>query len=190
MHDRYQPASPPSTSETGGDDAPPEQQPPSLDEVTTLTITAARHAYYAAAAEVVIALQNGQFLGGEQLFTAVYTQIKRAWWDLVDGEITHKKLTCEHAVVRVRSWARHFLTKQTPAARPGTLFDHALAHAARMAARDFLATSSQLLIHRKAQPGNGVDASAPGTPCAHDTPVGSPVPPAMPWTPSPTASTP
>ncbi|MFI6816118.1 hypothetical protein ACIBG7_27190 [Nonomuraea sp. NPDC050328] len=190
MNDRQQPGHPPPTSGVVGDTSSLGQACSSIDELISLTITTARHTHYAAAAEAVIALQNGRFLGGEQLFTAVYAQTTRAWWDLVDGEITHKKLTCEHAVVRVRSWARHFLTKEAPAARPGTLFEHALAHAARMAARDFLATSSQLLIHRKVQSGGGTDAPAPGTPCARDTPDSSPATPPTPGVPSSTANTP
>ncbi|MFB4285883.1 hypothetical protein ACBJ59_62270 [Nonomuraea sp. MTCD27] len=153
---------------------------PSCDQLTTEKVTATRHACYTAAAKAIFALQNGQRLTGEQLFVTVHAQAARAWWDLVEEEITSKQLTSDHALRRVRSWARHYLTAEPPAARPGTLFDHALAHAARMATRDFLGDSGHLLaqhlIHQAAHPAG---TSATATPAEHDhpRPVG-PTPPA------------
>lgn len=192
MNDRYQPGPLPPTGETDGDTFASEVNNPSadqerrsIDELTAEKITTARHTYYAAAAEAVIALQNGQFLSGEQVFAATSTQTSRAWWDLVDAQITLRRLTCDHALRRVRSWARHYLTGEAPAARPGTLFDHALAHASRMAARDFLAASGQLLTqHLATEPGDEADAPAPGTPMGRH-PDGSAAPPQAPPTASP-----
>ncbi|MFC5828054.1 hypothetical protein [Nonomuraea insulae] len=148
----------------------------SCEQLTTEKITAARHAFYTAAAKAIFALQNGQRLCGEQVFTAAHAQASRAWWDLVDEEITGKKLTSDHAVRRVRSWARHYLTGEPPVARPGTLFDHALAHAARMAARDFLHDSGHLLTQHLIQQSAHPIAA---TPVDHDHPrPDSPAPPA------------
>ncbi|MFE0156517.1 hypothetical protein ACFWY5_55965 [Nonomuraea sp. NPDC059007] len=143
---------------------PVEEAGCSVDELTAEKITEARHAYYTAAAEAVAALQNGEFLTAEQVFTAAYAQTTRAWWDVVDGQITLKRLACDHALRRVRTMARHFLTNEAPARRPGTLFDHALAHAARMAARDFLTDSGELLTHHLAESGDATDQPTPNTP--------------------------
>ncbi|MFI9836347.1 hypothetical protein ACIHFD_04900 [Nonomuraea sp. NPDC051941] len=138
-----------------------------FEQRTDEKISAARRVFYAASAEAVFALQNGQRLSGEQSFAAAHAQASRAWWDLVDEEIAGKKLAPDHAVRRVRSWARHYLTGEPPAARPGTLFDHALAHAARIAARDFLNDSGHLLTqHLIDQAGNPVTAA----PVEHDRP--------------------
>ncbi|MEV0615684.1 hypothetical protein AB0I81_20380 [Nonomuraea sp. NPDC050404] len=138
-----------------------EQAWPSCDQLTTEKIIATRHACYTAAAKAIVALQNGQRLTGEQLFATAHAQASRAWWELVAEEITGKKLTSDHALRRVRSWARHYLTGEPPATRPGTLFDHALAHAARMAARDFLDDSGHLLtqhlIHQATNPATPAD---------------------------------
>ncbi|MEU8324134.1 hypothetical protein AB0C33_37730 [Nonomuraea sp. NPDC048881] len=175
MNDRYQPRPP------LPDDGPPTAAPSSgttnvwagqtqcsLDELTFEKIIAARHAHYAAAAEAVAALQNGRWLSGEQLFAAEYTRSSRGWWDLVDVQITVKRLACDHAVRRVRSWARHYLTNEAPAGRPGTLFEHALAHASRIAARDFLNASGQILTHHLAtESGDQADIPAPGAPVNH-----------------------
>lgn len=175
------PLLPPDGSYTTANHA--EQMLRSFDELTYEKITAARHAFYAAAAEAVFALRNGQRPSGGQLFAATHAQASRAWWELVSEEITDKKLTCDHAVRRVRSWARHYLTGEAPAARPGTLFDHALAHASRMAARDFLNVSGQLLIrHLAAEPGDRADVRAPGGPVDHDRPGNSATPPGAPPT--------
>ncbi|MEV6986752.1 hypothetical protein AB0M95_36600 [Sphaerisporangium sp. NPDC051017] len=144
-----------------------EQARHSFNQLTADKITAVRHAFYAASAEAIFALQNGQRLSGEQSFAAAHAQASRAWWDLVDEEITGKKLSADHALRRVRSWARHYLTGEPPAARPGTLFDHALAHAARIAARDFLNDSGHLLTqHLIDQAGNPSTAA----PVEHDHP--------------------
>ncbi|WP_431904024.1 hypothetical protein [Nonomuraea sp. bgisy101] len=190
MNDRYQPGPLPPTGETDGDtfasdvnNPSADQERRSIDELTAEKITTARHAYYAAAAEAVIALQNGRFLSGEQVFAAASTQTSRVWWDLVDAQITLRRLTCDHALRRVRSWARHFLTGEAPAARPGTLFDHALAHASRMAARDFLAASGQLLTqHLASEPGERADVPAPDAPVDHDHPGEPAVPASVPAT--------
>ncbi|MFI6295963.1 hypothetical protein ACIBEJ_30500 [Nonomuraea sp. NPDC050790] len=139
----------------------------SFDELTAQEITAARRACYTAAAEAVAVLQNGRRLVGEQVFAAAYAQTFRAWWDRVDQEITTNKLSSDHAVRRVRSWARHHLTGEPPAPQPGTLFDHGLAHASRLAARDFLHVSGRLLTHHLAGPGEVADLPAPGTPVDH-----------------------
>ncbi|NBF00618.1 hypothetical protein [Nonomuraea sp. K271] len=117
----------------------------SCDQLTAEKMTTVRHAFYTAAAKAIFALQNGQRLTGEQLFVTAHAQASRAWWDRVAEEITGKRLSSDHALRRVRSWARHYLTGEPPLTRPGTLFDHALAHAARMAARDFLHDSGHLL---------------------------------------------
>ncbi|MFI6392208.1 hypothetical protein, partial [Nonomuraea sp. NPDC050540] len=143
---------------------PVEEAGCSVDELTAEKITSARHAYYTAAAEAVAALQNGEFLSAEQVFAAAYAQTSRAWWDVVDGQITLRRLACDHALRRVRTMARHFLTNEAPARRPGTLFDHALAHAARMAARDFLNASGELLTHHLAESGEEADHPGPGLP--------------------------
>lgn len=148
-----------------------EQAWPSCDQLTTEKITASRHTCYAAAAKAIFALQNGQRFTGEQLFVTVHAQAARAWWDLVQEEITGKKLASDHTLRRVRSWARHYLTAEPPAARPGTLFDHALAHAARMAARDFLNDSGHLLTRHLIH-----QATNPATPTDHDHPNSSAVP--------------
>lgn len=179
MDDRYQPGSlrpdggSGGTTPAPGPSAGPADGARSFDALTAEKITAARHAYYAAAAQGVIALQNGRWFSSEQLFTAAHAQATRAWWDLVDQEITGKKLTSDHAVRRVRSWARHYLTGEPPAARPGTLFDHALAHASRIAARDFLTTSGQLLIQHLAESRDGADVPAPDMPVDNRHPASS-----------------
>ncbi|MEU6718658.1 hypothetical protein ABZ897_44950 [Nonomuraea sp. NPDC046802] len=161
------------------------QERRSVDQLTAEKITAVRHTFYTATAKAIFALQNGQRLSGEQSFAAAHAQASRAWWDLVDEEITGKNLTCDHAVRRVRSWARYYLTGEPPAARPGTLFDHALAHAARIAARDFLTDSGHLLTQHLAhesghESGSGADVPAPGAPVDDRHPSGSPPPPAPP----------
>ncbi|MGW2157528.1 hypothetical protein [Nonomuraea sp. NPDC001699] len=170
MNDLHQPG--PLPPEGGSDAAPASgitnvsgQTQRSLDELTSEKIAAARQAHYAAAAEAVAALQNGRWLSGEQLFAAEYMRSSRAWWDLVDVQITAHRLACDHAARRVRSWARHYLTSEAPAGRPGTLFEHALAHASRIAARDFLNGSGQLLTqHLAAEPGDQADIPATGKP--------------------------
>ncbi|GAA4102308.1 hypothetical protein [Nonomuraea soli] len=175
MKDRYQPGQPgplpaaePATNDTsaeGGEGC-------SLGELTAEEIVTARHRYYAAAAEATAALQNGDFLGGEQLFAATYAQTFRAWWDLVEGQVTVKRLAWDHALRRVRSWARHHLTGEAPATRPGTLFDHALAHASRMAARDFLAATGELLTrHLATEPGDAAGAGDDAEVLGPDTPA-------------------
>ncbi|SEH02409.1 hypothetical protein SAMN05444920_12667 [Nonomuraea solani] len=149
-----------------------------VDHLTAEKITAVRHAFYTAAAKAIFALQNGQRLSSEQLFVTVHAQAARAWWDRVDEEITGKRLTCDHALRRMRSWARHYLTGEPPAARPGTLFDHALAHAARIAARDFLTDSGHLLTQHLI---NQAATTTPATaaPVDHDHPgLVTPAPPA------------
>jgi hypothetical protein len=139
----------------------------SFDELTAEKITAARHAYYAVAAVAVRVLQNGQRLVGEQMFAAAYAQTFRIWWERVEVEATTKKISSDHAVRRVRSWARHYLTGEPPAPQPGTLFDHGLAHASRLAARDFLNTSGHLLTQHLAEHGSGPGDPGPGTPADH-----------------------
>ncbi|MGW0481380.1 MULTISPECIES: hypothetical protein [Nonomuraea] len=157
MNDRYQPGPPllddgPPTAAPASDitNSSTGQTRRSLDELISEKISAARHAHYAAAAEAVAALQNGRWLSGEQLFATEYTRSSRAWWDLVDVQITANRPACDHAVRWVRSWTRHYLTNEAPAGRPGTLFEHAVAHASRIAARDFLNASGQLLTHHLA----------------------------------------
>ncbi|WP_237111085.1 hypothetical protein, partial [Nonomuraea sp. MG754425] len=73
--------------------------------MTAEKIIAVRHTFYTATAKAIVALQNGQRLCGEQVFATAHAQASRVWWDLVDEEITSKKLTSDHAVRRVRSWA-------------------------------------------------------------------------------------
>ncbi|MBF8193337.1 hypothetical protein ITP53_48245 [Nonomuraea sp. K274] len=150
MNHRYPPGPPPGeprSTPPAWDSAtsPDETARLSCEQLTAEKITAVRHTFYTSAARAIFTLQNGQRLTGEQSFAAAHAQAARTWWDLVDEEITGKRLTCDHAMRRVRSWARHYLTGEPPAARPGTLFDHALAHAARIAARDFLTDSGHLL---------------------------------------------
>ncbi|MFI6396185.1 hypothetical protein [Nonomuraea sp. NPDC050540] len=150
---------------------PVEQVRCSFDELVAEKIASARHACYAAAAEAVCILQNGRRLVGEQVFAAAYAQTVRAWWDRVEVEITGKRLASDHALRRVRSWARHYLTGEPPAPQPGTLFDHGLAHASRLAARDFLTASGHLLTHHLAtDPGDEADLPAPGGPVNHPEP--------------------
>ncbi|MEU6784632.1 hypothetical protein ABZ912_36010 [Nonomuraea angiospora] len=86
----------------------------SCDELTAEKMTAVRHAFYTAAAKAIFALQNGQRFTGEQLFVTAHAQASRAWWDRVSEEITGKKLSSDHALRRVRSWARHYLTGEPP----------------------------------------------------------------------------
>jgi hypothetical protein len=148
-----------------------EQTQPSCDQLTAEKITATRHACNTTAAKAIFALQNGQRLSGEQLFATAYAQASRAWWERVGEEITGKQLTSDHALRRVRSWARHYLTGEPPVTRPGTLFDHALAHAARMAARDFLNDSGHLLTQHLIH-----QAAESATPTDHDHADGSVVP--------------
>ncbi|MEV0621721.1 hypothetical protein AB0I81_50930 [Nonomuraea sp. NPDC050404] len=171
MDDPRQPGSLPSPGKEGR----------SFDWLTREKITATRQAFYTAAAKAIFALQNGRRLYGEHLFATAHAQAARAWWDLVDEEVTGKKLACDHAVRRVRSWARHYLTTEPPVARPGTLFDHALAHAARMAARDFLTDSSHLLTqHLIGQADTLATSTATAVEHDHDPrPVSPDAPPSM-----------
>ncbi|MEU8178631.1 hypothetical protein AB0C14_37680 [Microbispora hainanensis] len=108
----------------------------------------ARHADYAASAALVCHVQRGQRLTSEPLYSAVYSHALRTWWEFVPAQISEDNVDVAHAVRRVRAWARHYLTGEPAAARPGTLFDHALAHASRAAARHFLAASGELLASR------------------------------------------
>ncbi|MGW4792453.1 hypothetical protein ACWEPC_08585 [Nonomuraea sp. NPDC004297] len=147
-----------------------EQTRRSCEQLTTEKITATRHAFYTAVAKAIFALQNGQRLTGEQSFAAAHAQASRAWWDLVNEEITGKRLTSDHALRRVRSWARHYLTGEPPASRPGTLFDHALAHAARIAARDFLTDSGHLLMQHLIDQSDTPGEAAPVDHDDHDRP--------------------
>ncbi|MED7930379.1 hypothetical protein SMD20_39550 [Nonomuraea sp. LP-02] len=197
MDDHYQPGYARPNGEQGGTtfasgpSAGPAEDARSFDELTAEKIAAARHAYYAAAAEVVIALQNGRWLSSEQLFAAAHSRATRAWWDLAEQEISGKKLTSDHAVRRVRSWARHYLTGEPPVARPGTLFDHAIAHASRIAARDFLTASGQLLTQHLAEPSDGAGVPASGVPLPNRHATGStPNPVAVPSAPSTRAAAP
>ncbi|MEZ0076253.1 hypothetical protein [Planotetraspora sp. GP83] len=119
-------------------------------------VAQARHADYAASAELTCQVQRGQRLTSEPLYSAAYCHAVRGWWELVSAQIDHEALEAAHAVRRVRARARHYLTGEPAALRPGSLFDHALAHASRAAARQFLAASGELLTAAE-QPDTEVD---------------------------------
>jgi len=109
----------------------------------------ARHADYAASAELLCQLQRGERLTAEPLFRAAYHHAVREWWDQVSIQIDEEHLDAVHAVRRMRVRARHYLTAEPGAARPGTLIEHALAHTARAAARHFLAVTAQILTEQR-----------------------------------------
>ncbi|MEV0830185.1 hypothetical protein [Nonomuraea rubra] len=128
--------------------------PRPADELHGRTLKAlivAQDAAEAAAAEAGYVLQRGQRLTGEPLYEATYTQAVRTWWELVGEQICQRQLHADHALRRVRSWARTYLTGEPPAQTAGSLFDHALAHASRAAARRFLAASGELLAEHAVQ---------------------------------------
>ncbi|MFF4778990.1 hypothetical protein ACFY05_39820 [Microtetraspora fusca] len=114
-------------------------------------VTHARHVDYAASAGLVCHVQRGERLTSDQLYGVVYSQASRTWWELVSAQVSEQGIPVVHALRRVRAWARHYLTGEPAAARPGTLFDHALAHASRAAARQFLAASGELLAGQTTQ---------------------------------------
>ncbi|NRQ33957.1 hypothetical protein HII36_19180 [Nonomuraea sp. NN258] len=118
---------------------------------TLKALIAAQDAAEAAAAEAGYLLQLGQRLTGEPLYEATFTQAVRTWWELVGEQICQRQLHADHALRRVRSWARTYLTGEPPARGAGSLFDHALAHASRAAARRFLAASGELLVEHAVQ---------------------------------------
>jgi hypothetical protein len=132
-----------------------------LDQRLNEALTVAQHASFAAAAEVACLLQRGLRLTGEPLYQAVYTQALCTWWEQAGEQVGHEHLEAGHALRRVRSWARTYLTAEIGSARPGTLFDHALAHAARAAARRFLATTGELLTDPGIRPDNPVAERTP-----------------------------
>lgn len=116
-----------------------------LDQRLNEALAAAQHAAFAAAAEVACLLQRGLRLTGEPLYQAVYTQALCTWWEQTGEQVGNEHVEAGHALRRVRSWARTYLIAEIGFARPGTMFDHALAHAARAAARRFLAATGELL---------------------------------------------
>ncbi|GGL42525.1 hypothetical protein [Planomonospora parontospora] len=130
-------------------------------------LAGAQRTYCVAAAEVAYQLQQrGTRLTSKQLYDASYSQALRTWWERVAEQISAQELFADHALRRVRSWARHYLTGEPAAAQPGTLFDHALAHASRAAARQFLLTSGQLLAEHATRLG-----PAPAQTSASTTPA-------------------
>ncbi|QFY12935.1 hypothetical protein GBF35_45960 [Nonomuraea phyllanthi] len=131
--------------------ARPEDPPYMLDQRTQDALSAAQHAAHAAAAEVAYLLQRALRLTGEPLYQAAYTQALRTWWEKVAEQIDQQHLQPDHALRRVRSWARSYLTAEIGSTQPGTLFDHALAHASRAAARRFLAATGELLAEHAAR---------------------------------------
>ncbi|MGN9779815.1 hypothetical protein ACTMTF_00210 [Nonomuraea sp. ZG12] len=116
-----------------------------IDQRTREQLVAAQHAAVAAAAEVACLLQRGLRLKSEPLYDAAFTQTLRTWWEQVAEQIGTHHLHADHALRRVRSWARYYLTGELAATSPGTLFDHALAHASRAAARQFLSDTGEML---------------------------------------------
>ncbi|QFY08033.1 hypothetical protein GBF35_16305 [Nonomuraea phyllanthi] len=134
-------------------------------------LAATQHAAYAAAAEVAYLLQRGLRLTGEPLYQASFTQALRMWWELVDEQINQHHLEGDHAVRRVRSWARTYLTAEPTSTKPGSLLDHGLAHASRAAARRFLAATGELLASHATCQGR---TPAPNNDSTHRTPHDQP----------------
>ncbi|RGA05572.1 hypothetical protein DI270_007620 [Microbispora triticiradicis] len=143
------PATVPSFPDTfAGPEAPDGGEAERLAARVAEVVAHARHADYAASAALVCRIQRGHQLTSEPLYSVVYSHALRTWWEQVPAQISENSVDVVHAVRRVRAWARHHLTGEPAAARPGTLFDHALAHASRAAARHFLAASGELLASR------------------------------------------
>ncbi|WP_061294083.1 hypothetical protein [Herbidospora cretacea] len=117
-----------------------------LDRRTRATIDEARRASYASAAQACTVLQRGSRMSSEVLFAATHAQKLEAWWVLVDDQLAVNSVGTDLALRRVRARARRWITAEPASGEPGTLFDHALAHAARTAARDFLHTTGRLLV--------------------------------------------
>ncbi|WP_182907584.1 hypothetical protein [Microbispora sp. H13382] len=139
----------PSFADTfAGPEAPDGVEAEGLAVPVAELVAHARHADYAASAALVCHIQRGHRLTSEPLYSAVYSHALRTWWEFVPAQISANSVDVAHAVRRVRAWARHYLTGEPAAARPGTLFDHALAHASRAVARHFLAASGELLASR------------------------------------------
>ncbi|MER6000829.1 hypothetical protein ABT120_19830 [Nonomuraea angiospora] len=123
------------------------------DERVHEALAAAQHAAHAAAAEVAYLLQRGLRLASEPLYQATYTQALRTWWEQAGEQLSERNLEADHALRRVRSWARTYLTAEIGSTQPGTLFDHALAHASRAAARRFLTATGELLAEHATRHG-------------------------------------
>ncbi|MET7338977.1 hypothetical protein [Nonomuraea sp. NPDC005650] len=138
-------------NELGSPEAEPEDSLVMLDQRMHEALAAAQHAAYAAAAEAAYLLQRALRLTGEPLYQTAYTQALRTWWEQVGEQVSKQHLQADHALRRVRSWARTYLTAETGSTQPGTLFDHALAHASRAAARRFLTVSGELLAEHAAR---------------------------------------
>ncbi|MFI7640566.1 hypothetical protein [Nonomuraea sp. NPDC049400] len=138
-------------------DAPPTETEDQLTRIewrVKQVLAATQHAAYAAAAEVAYLLQRGLRLTGEPLYQASFTHALRMWWELVDKQLNQHHLEADHAVRRVRSWARTYLTAEPTSTKPGTLLDHGLAHASRAAARRFLAATGELLAEHATRQGH------------------------------------
>jgi hypothetical protein len=143
-----QPISAPAVASSSTSPADPIEE---IGRQVEAALAGAQHAYRVAAAETAYQLlQRGTRLNSKQLYDASYTQALRTWWEQVAEQTTTQSLAADHALRRVRSWARHYLTGEPASPQPGTLFDHALAHASRAAARQFLVISGQLLAQHAA----------------------------------------
>ncbi|GAA0406111.1 hypothetical protein Acor_40910 [Acrocarpospora corrugata] len=117
-----------------------------LHSRTCEAIDGARRISYASADQACSVLQRGDRMTSEVLFSAAHAQALDAWWGLIADQIDFNEAVPDHALRRIRSWARRYLTAEPAATEPGTLFDHALAHVSRAAARHFLQTSGRLLV--------------------------------------------
>ncbi|WP_147268267.1 hypothetical protein [Spongiactinospora rosea] len=120
-------------------------QPCTLDLHLRQVIESVTRAHAAEAAELTYRISEGHRLSSTCLYGTAYGRDLRTWWGTVIKQINENEITTDHALRRVRAWVRQYLTTEPASSVPGTLFDHAIAHASRAAAREFLTTSGELL---------------------------------------------
>ncbi|MDF5758791.1 hypothetical protein [Spongiactinospora sp. TRM90649] len=124
---------------------PPCEVPCTLKLHTQRVIESATRAHGAAAAELTFRVDRGHLLSAGSMYGTAYGRALCTWWATVITQIGTDEIATDHALRRVRAWARQYLTSEPGSALPGTLFDHAIAHASRAAARDFLTATGELL---------------------------------------------
>ncbi|GLW98787.1 hypothetical protein [Microtetraspora sp. NBRC 16547] len=100
-----------------------------------------RGQYDTAATELIRQLDQLHRPTSDRLHDAAYFQALHVWWDMVLMQVDKYDLDIGQAVRQVRAWATRYLTCVPGPTKPGTLFDHALAHTGRAAARRFLAAT-------------------------------------------------
>lgn len=109
----------------------------------------ARERHDTATVELIHRLEQAHRITSERLHAAVYSQALHVWWDMVQTQVDKHGLDAEKAIGLVRRRTTRYLTCEPDGTKPGTLFDHALAHVSRAAARRFLTATDTALAARQ-----------------------------------------